>query len=119
MHTHRLERERNRDTGAVFRRGQHGGAVQIWSGSWDRVVCVITTGQAWQFITSGTSQYSLFIMVWSLDFFLDFFWDLILLCRSVKGIYVTWANDPPNAKIKDWNVSEPEVRLFILVFCVY
>jgi len=58
-------------------------------------------------------------MVWSLDFLGDFFWDLILLRRSVKGIYVTWANDPPNAKIKDWNVTELKVRLFILVLCAH
>lgn len=24
----------------------------------------------------------------------------------VKGIYVSWSNDPPNTKIKDWNVTE-------------
>jgi len=28
----------------------------------------------------------------------------------VKGIYVTWSNDPPNTKIKDWNVTELKVR---------
>lgn len=27
----------------------------------------------------------------------------------VKGIYVSWANDPPNTKIKDWNVTELKV----------
>jgi parafibromin len=24
----------------------------------------------------------------------------------VKGVYVSWANDPPNTKTKDWNVTE-------------
>jgi len=27
----------------------------------------------------------------------------------VKGIYVSWSNDSPNAKIKDWNVTELKV----------
>jgi parafibromin len=31
----------------------------------------------------------------------------------VKGIYVTWANDPPNTKIKDWNVTELKVGFFV------
>jgi len=29
----------------------------------------------------------------------------------VKGIYVTWAHDPQNTKIKDWNVTELKVGL--------
>ena len=28
----------------------------------------------------------------------------------MKGIYFTWTNDPPNTKIKDWNVTELKVR---------
>ena len=28
---------------------------------------------------------------------------------AVKGIYVTWAHDPQNPKIKDWNVTELKV----------
>lgn len=31
----------------------------------------------------------------------------------VKGIYVTWAHDPQNPKIKDWNVTELKVRLMM------
>lgn len=27
----------------------------------------------------------------------------------VKGFYVCWTNDPPNPKIKDWNVTELKV----------
>ena len=30
--------------------------------------------------------------------------------KIVKGIYFTWTNDPPNTKIKDWNVTELKVR---------
>ncbi|KAG6829222.1 hypothetical protein H0H87_012207 [Tephrocybe sp. NHM501043] len=55
--------------------------------AWDRVVCVMTTGQAWQF-----RPYK-----WS---------EPIQLFHHVKGVYVSWANDPPNTKIKDWNVME-------------
>jgi hypothetical protein len=28
---------------------------------------------------------------------------------AVKGIYVSWSNDPPNTKVKDWNVAELKV----------
>jgi parafibromin len=28
----------------------------------------------------------------------------------VKGVYVQWANDPPNAKISDWNVSPLKIE---------
>ncbi|KAK7048495.1 CDC73-C domain-containing protein [Favolaschia claudopus] len=58
--------------------------------AWDRVVCVMTTGQAWQF-----RPYK-----WS---------EPIQLFHHVKGIYVSWSNDPPNAKIKDWNVTELKI----------
>ena len=33
-------------------------------------------------------------------------------CPPVKGVYVTWSNDPPNPKIQDWNVTELKVCLF-------
>ncbi|KIM63855.1 hypothetical protein SCLCIDRAFT_116100 [Scleroderma citrinum Foug A] len=58
--------------------------------AWERVVCVMTTGQAWQF-----RPYK-----WS---------DPRTLFHHVKGIYVTWSNDPPNTKIKDWNVTELKI----------
>ncbi|KZV86851.1 CDC73-domain-containing protein [Exidia glandulosa HHB12029] len=57
---------------------------------WDRVVCVMTTGQAWQF-----RPYK-----WS---------EPLQLFHNVKGFYVSWSNDPPNPKIKDWNVSEMKI----------
>jgi len=89
--------------------------------AWDHVVCVITTGQAWQFRLYKWNEPIQAFSSWCgrLIFFWIFFWDLILLHQSVKGIYITGANDPPNAKINDWNVLEPKVRLFILVFCVH
>ncbi|KAI4518663.1 hypothetical protein K525DRAFT_207963 [Schizophyllum commune Loenen D] len=27
----------------------------------------------------------------------------------VKGMHVSWANDPPNPKISDWNVTEIKI----------
>lgn len=58
--------------------------------AWERVVCVMTTGQAWQF-----RPYK-----WN---------EPIQLFHHVKGIYVSWSNDPPNTKIKDWNVTELKI----------
>ncbi|KAI5982806.1 RNA pol II accessory factor, Cdc73 family-domain-containing protein [Pisolithus albus] len=58
--------------------------------AWERVVCVMTTGQVWQF-----RPYK-----WS---------DPRTLFHHVKGVYVTWSNDPPNPKIKDWNVTELKI----------
>lgn len=34
-----------------------------------------------------------------------------ILVSVVKGFYISWTNDPPNPKIKDWNVTELKVRL--------
>ncbi|KIK70719.1 hypothetical protein GYMLUDRAFT_32758 [Collybiopsis luxurians FD-317 M1] len=58
--------------------------------AWDRVVCVMTTGQAWQFRPYKWSEPK-------------------VLFHHVKGIYVSWANEPPNTKIKDWNVTELKI----------
>ncbi|EGN96347.1 hypothetical protein SERLA73DRAFT_59315 [Serpula lacrymans var. lacrymans S7.3] len=58
--------------------------------AWERVVCVMTTGQAWQFRPYRWSEPR-------------------TLFHHVKGIYVSWANDPPNTKIKDWNVTELKI----------
>ncbi|KAG8217065.1 RNA pol II accessory factor, Cdc73 family-domain-containing protein [Butyriboletus roseoflavus] len=58
--------------------------------AWERVVCVMTTGQAWQFRPYKWNEPR-------------------TLFHHVKGIYFTWANDPPNAKIKDWNVTELKI----------
>ncbi|KAI0810833.1 RNA polymerase II accessory factor [Irpex lacteus] len=58
--------------------------------AWDRVVCVMTTGQAWQF-----KPYK-----WN---------DPKVLFHHVKGIYLSLTSDPPNPKIKDWNVTELKI----------
>ncbi|KAK4684011.1 parafibromin, partial [Tremellales sp. Uapishka_1] len=55
--------------------------------AWDRVICVLTTGQAWQF-----RPYK-----WQ---------DPKQLFRNVKGVYFQWSNEPVNQSIKDWNVTE-------------
>ena len=47
-----------------------------------------------------------------------------MFCVVVKGIYVSWSNDPPNTKIKDWNVTELKVgfaflfNIILVIFCV-
>ncbi|KAH9842453.1 RNA polymerase II-associated protein [Rhodofomes roseus] len=58
--------------------------------AWDRVVCVMTTGQAWQFKPYKWNEPK-------------------TLFHHVKGFYMTWANDPPNHKIQDWNVTELKI----------
>ncbi|KZT34186.1 CDC73-domain-containing protein [Sistotremastrum suecicum HHB10207 ss-3] len=58
--------------------------------AWDRVVCVMTTGQAWQFRPYKWSEPR-------------------QLFHHVKGVYVSWSNDPPNTKIQDWNVTELKI----------
>ncbi|KAI0261798.1 RNA polymerase II accessory factor [Gloeopeniophorella convolvens] len=58
--------------------------------AWDRVVCVLTTGQAWQFRPYKWSEPR-------------------TLFHHVKGMHVSWVNDPPNPKIQDWNVTELKI----------
>ncbi|EIN07888.1 RNA polymerase II-associated protein [Punctularia strigosozonata HHB-11173 SS5] len=58
--------------------------------AWDRVVCVMTTGQAWQF-----RKYK-----WP---------EPKTLFHHVKGVYFTWTNDPANPSVKDWNVTELKI----------
>ncbi|GFZ50052.1 hypothetical protein JCM24511_07805 [Saitozyma sp. JCM 24511] len=58
--------------------------------AWDRVICVVTTGQAWQF-----KPYK-----WQ---------DPKVLFRNVKGIYFQWSNEPTNPVIRDWNVTQMRV----------
>ncbi|KAG0145526.1 hypothetical protein CROQUDRAFT_716081 [Cronartium quercuum f. sp. fusiforme G11] len=55
--------------------------------AWDRVVCVMTTGQEWQF-----RPYK-----WS---------DPKELFHHVKGFFIQWTHDPPNPKVRSWNVTE-------------
>jgi parafibromin len=82
--------------------------------AWDRVVCVMTTGQAWQFRPYKWNEpralfhhgvLCLNFQLWLLLLVLL----LIICCFTVKGVYVQWANDPPNTKISDWNVTPLKV----------
>lgn len=57
---------------------------------WDRVLCVVTTGQAWQF-----KPYK-----WM---------EPRTLFRHVKGVYFQWSGEPANPAVKDWNVTEMRV----------
>ena len=76
--------------------------------AWDRVVCVMTTGQAWQFRPYKWNEpRQLFHHGKASGPGLCYV--LICVILVVKGIYVTWSNDPPNTKIKDWNVTELKV----------
>ncbi|TIB32633.1 hypothetical protein E3P84_02454 [Wallemia ichthyophaga] len=54
--------------------------------AWQRVVCVVTTGQLWQFkLYKWSNPRDLF--------------------RNVKGVYLHYSNESINSNIKDWNVS--------------
>lgn len=74
----------------------------------DRVVCVMTTGQAWQFRPyKWPEPKQLFHHgVWRGRVASE---SCLAVLHLVKGVYVSWSNDPPNTKIKDWNVSEMRV----------
>ncbi|KAL0576224.1 accessory factor associated with RNA polymerase II [Marasmius crinis-equi] len=58
--------------------------------AWDRVVCVMTTGQAWQFRPYKWSEPK-------------------VLFHHVKGVYMSWTTEPPNPKIRDWNVTDLKI----------
>ena len=74
----------------------------------ERVVCVMTTGQAWQFRPYKWSEpKQLFHNGTSLSSFTH--QNQSDGSVPVKGFYVCWMNDPPNPKIKDWNVTELKV----------
>ena len=76
---------------------------------WDRVVCVMTTGQEWQFKNykwkdpKQLFHHGVLLVGAVLSNYLAH------IPMTVKGIYVTWAHDPQNPKIKDWNVTELKV----------
>ncbi|KAG5637917.1 hypothetical protein H0H81_002678 [Sphagnurus paluster] len=80
--------------------------------AWDRVVCVMTTGQAWQFRPYKWNEPIQLFHHGMIH--ISHMCERELMLFTVKGIYVTWSNDPPNTKIKDWNVMELKVHLYIL-----
>ncbi|GAA5876380.1 hypothetical protein JCM8547_003023 [Rhodosporidiobolus lusitaniae] len=63
-----------------------GGAGKL-DEAWERVVCVMTTGQEWQFKPYKWKEPK-------------------ELFHHVRGIYPQWTSDPVNDKVKSWNVSE-------------
>ena len=84
----------------------------------DRVICVMTTGQAWQFRPyKWPEPRQLFHHGTCLSHqaFQPLFYGGFHF--TVKGVYVSWSNDPPNTKIKDWNVSEMKVRVDAFSIC--
>ncbi|KAK4051531.1 accessory factor associated with RNA polymerase II [Microbotryomycetes sp. JL201] len=64
--------------------------------AWDRVVCVMTTGQEWQFRPYKWKEPK-------------------ELFHHVKGVFVQWTTDAPNPKVRNWNVTELRVRY--VLFC--
>ncbi|KAK1923701.1 RNA pol II accessory factor, Cdc73 family-domain-containing protein [Papiliotrema laurentii] len=58
--------------------------------AWDRVICVLTTGQEWQFRPYKWQQPK-------------------VLFRNVTGIYFQYNNEPTNPAVKDWNVTEMRI----------
>ncbi|KTW29290.1 hypothetical protein T552_01245 [Pneumocystis carinii B80] len=60
---------------------------------WDRVVCVFTTGQAWQF-----KEYK-----WS---------EPRELFHHVKGFIIQYVGDPPHPATKEWNVETLRIERF-------
>ena len=69
----------------------------------------MTTGQAWQFRPYKWNEPRQLFHHGMASGRPDYANVLICVILVVKGIYVTWSNDPPNTKIKDWNVTELKV----------
>ncbi|KNZ50648.1 hypothetical protein VP01_4315g2 [Puccinia sorghi] len=69
--------------------------------AWDRVVCVMTTGQEWQFRPYKWSDPK----------------ELFHHGNSFKGFFVQWTHDPPNPKVRAWNVTELRVSRFFNKTC--
>jgi hypothetical protein len=79
----------------------------------DRVVCVMTTGQEWQFrpykwsepkelFHHGQFYREMKCYVSQAD-------SCVSLRQIVKGIHFQWTNDAPNPKISGWNVTNLKV----------
>lgn len=74
-------------------------------------MCVMTTGQEWQFKPYKWKEpKELFHhgMHLSMSLMTARITDLNL-SHAVKGVYPQWTSDPPNAKIRSWNVNELRV----------
>ncbi|KAG6906090.1 hypothetical protein DXG01_015972 [Tephrocybe rancida] len=93
-----LERQKTKTQAKYFIVDSVEALSKFSADAWDRVVCVIATGQAWQF---RPYRWNKPIQLFHHGSFVGI----------VKGIYVSWANDPPNTKIKDRNVMELKIDL--------
>lgn len=72
----------------------------------DRVVCVLTTGQAWQFKPYKWQDAKILFRHGELAEAIS------QSCRAhivVKGVYFQWNNEPTNPAVKDWNIAEMRV----------
>ena len=79
--------------------------------AWDRVVCVMTTGQAWQFKPYKWNDPKVLFHHGKLAPSQCTEPLLTSVLILVKGFYISLTSDPPNHKIKDWNVTELKVRV--------
>ncbi|ORY34845.1 RNA pol II accessory factor, Cdc73 family-domain-containing protein [Naematelia encephala] len=84
------ERRQSRDTCKYYVVDGVEALQKFGQDAWDRVICVLTTGQAWQF-----RPYK-----WQ---------DPKTLFRNVKGVYFQWTNEPVNPAVRDWNVTEMRI----------
>jgi parafibromin len=69
----------------------------------------MTTGQTWQF-KPYKWQDPTQLFHHGLVPFSGFRISLSYFGLVVKGIHVTWANDPPNPRVRDWNVTDLKVH---------
>lgn len=74
---------------ALSRLGARGGSGQD-ADPWRRVVCVVTTGQKWQFKGYRWEE--------GRDLF-----------RNVFGVYPRWSNEAKDGNVKEWNVLDLQI----------
>jgi parafibromin len=78
--------------------------------AWERVVCVMTTGQAWQFRPYKWNDPRTLFHHGNFCSLLSCTFQVLTRQWIVRGVYVSWSNDPPNTKISDWNVANLKVK---------
>ncbi|KAL4401466.1 accessory factor associated with RNA polymerase II [Malassezia pachydermatis] len=70
---------------------------------WNRVIAVFTTGQAWQFKSYRWTD--------PRDLFRNGTYTMTCTHTTLAmGVYVRWNNEAPSAQVKDWNVTQLQVR---------
>jgi parafibromin len=84
--------------------------LKFGADAWERVVCVMTLARPNNSVLiNGTNLDNYSTMVR---------FNYLITSQNltgffpVKGIYVSWSNDPPDTKITNWNVTELKVSCF-------